>query len=99
MCLDVLLDVVLEALHSGLDIVHAGLDVLADVLDLRGVDLFLDPALDLLGRLLEFPEGLADRPAELGELLGAEDEQGNDEEEDEFHRPDAPEHVRLAAVL
>ena len=51
-------------------------------------DLLLERAPQLVGGLLEFPDALAERPAQLWQLPRAEDDQRNDQNDDEFRHAD-----------
>ena len=59
-----------------------GQDGLARNLDIKTVDLRLDLRLELVGRALEFVERLADLAADLRQLLGPKNDQGQEEDED-----------------
>src|SRR5205807_1364038 len=59
-----------------------GQDGLARDLDIETVDLRLDLRLELVGRALEFVERLADLAADLRQLLGPKNDQGQQEDED-----------------
>src|SRR4051794_28697586 len=55
----------------------------------------LEVAIDLAAdRVLELAHASADRAAELGQLLRADDQKGDSEDDDEFHGTDRR-HVRL----
>src|SRR4051812_8661028 len=63
----------------------------------REVALVLVVVLALVARdrVLELPHAGADRPAHLGQALRTEDDQGDDEDDHELHRPD----IRHAATI
>src|SRR2546425_855757 len=59
-----------------------GQDGLARDLDIETVDLRLDLRLEFVGRALEFVERLADLAADLRQLLGPKNDQGQEEGKD-----------------
>ena len=56
-------------------------------------DLGLDRALEVVGGAAELGQSLADRAADLGQPLGAEDQQRQDEDEEDFGEAEGSEHV------